>query len=170
MWGPVGSRVGRARVTFASMRFVGLFLVLGLPVACDWTQTETQAQRGPPKKNLEEFSGEEALAHVQAMVDSVPATATELSKDEKTISQTARIFGWKVNSQVSRTTLRAANRVCESIATFAERIAHLPSRLLALRPKEFDTLGLWARTTVAQALACCLNCTVLAQRPDLARK
>src|ERR1700719_3021823 len=101
MSGLVGSRVGPARFTFAAARFAGLLFVLGLSGACDWTQTETQAQRGPQKKIWEEFSGERALAHVQVMVDFGPRPpATEaIEKTRNYLAKQVESFGWKVTRQ-----------------------------------------------------------------------
>jgi glutaminyl-peptide cyclotransferase len=175
MWGPVGSRVGRARVTFASMRFVGLFLVLGLPVACDWTQTETQAQRGPPKRIWEEFSGDEALIHVQAMVDFGPRPpATEaIEKTRNYLTKQLESSGWKVTRQVfTDDTPRGKIEFVNLIATFAGKNS-APSFLVCSHydTKTFDTVRFVGANDGGSSTGVLLELArVLAQRPDLARK
>ena len=175
MWGPVGSRVERARVTFASIRFVGLFLVLGLPGACDRPQTETQAQRGPPKKIWEEFSGDEALAHVQAMVDFGPRPpATEaIEKTRNYLTKHLESSGWKVTRQVfTDDTPRGKIEFVNLIATFAGKNS-APSFLVCSHydTKTFDTVRFVGANDGGSSTGVLLELArVLAQRPDLARK
>jgi glutaminyl-peptide cyclotransferase len=175
MRGPVGSRVGRGRFTFAAMRFAGLLLVLGLPGACDWTQTETQAKRGPQKKIWEEFSGEKALAHAQAMVDFGPRPpATEaIEKTRNYLTKQLETSGWKVTRQAfTGDTPRGKIDFVNLIATFAEKDS-VPSFLVCSHydTKTFDTLRFVGANDGGSSTGVLLELArVLAQRPDLARK
>ena len=175
MWGPVGSRVGRARLTFASMRFAGLFLVLGLLAACDWTKTETQARRAPAKKIWEEFSGEEALAHAQAMVDLGPRPpATEaIEKTRSYLIKHLESSGWKVTRQAfTDDTPRGKINFVNLIATFAGKDS-APSFLVCSHydTKTFDTVRFVGANDGGSSTGVLLELgRVLAQRPDLARK
>src|ERR1043165_225617 len=95
----VRSRDGRARF-FPWMQFIGL-LSLMLLTACHSKRGPQQTQN-PPEKIWEEFSGEKALAHVQAMVDfgpRPPGTDT-IEKTRGYLTKQLALAGWKVTRQV----------------------------------------------------------------------
>ena len=92
-------RARSARSTFPLRRFAGLLLALVLLGACD--RAQTQSQRDSQKKIWEEFSGEKAFAHVQAMVDLGPRPpGTEaIEKCRTYLTKQLELFGWKVARQ-----------------------------------------------------------------------
>jgi glutaminyl-peptide cyclotransferase len=175
MWGAAGSRAGRARLTFVATRVAGLSLAFGLPGACDRTQTENQAQRSPPKKIWEEFSGEKALAHVQAMVDFGPRPpATEaIEKTRDYLTKQLESAGWKVTQQAfTDDTPRGKIAFVNLIATFAGNDS-APSFLACSHydTKTFDTARFVGANDGGSSTGLLLELArVLAQRPDLARK
>ena len=135
-------RARSARSTF--LRFAGLLLAFGLLGACDRAQTQANAQRGPQKKIWEEFSGEKALAHVQAMVDlgPRPSGSEAIEKTRIYLTKQLELSGWKVTRQIfTDTTPRGKVEFVNLIATFAAG-GHAPSFLLCSHydTKTFDTV------------------------------
>jgi glutaminyl-peptide cyclotransferase len=175
MVGPVGSRRGRARFASAAMRATGLLFVLSLAGSCDWTQTETEVQRGPPKKIWEEFSGEKALAHVQAMVDLGPRPpgSEAIEKTRNYLREQLESFGWKVTLQAfSDNTPRGKVEFVNLIATFAGK-DNAPSFLVCSHydTKSFNTVTFVGANDGGSGTGVLLELArVLALRPDLARK
>jgi len=94
----VRSRQGHARFVFAATHFAGLILLSFLSASCDSRSTEVSA---PPKKIWEEFSGERALTHVQAMVDFGPRPpgSEAIEKTRNYLAQQLELSGWKVTRQ-----------------------------------------------------------------------
>jgi glutaminyl-peptide cyclotransferase len=170
--GPFRRRGQRARSTFASLRLAGWLLAFGLPGACDRAQTspERQAQ----KKIWEEFSGEKALAHVQAMVDLGPRPpGTEaIEKTRMYLTKQLELSGWKVTRQpFADNTPRGKVEFVNLVATFGAAAA--PSFLVCSHydTKIFDTAKFVGANDVGSSTGALLELArVLGQRPDLARK
>lgn len=160
MWGPGG-------------RFAGLLLAFGLLGACDRAQTEPQ--RDPQRKIWKEFSGEKALAHVQAMVDFGPRPpATEaIEKTRNYLTRQLELSGWKVTRQIfADDTPRGKVEFVNLIATFAGKDS-TPSFLVCSHydTKTFDTARFVGANDGGSSTGLLLELArVLAQRPDLARK
>ena len=156
-------------------RFAGLLLAFGLLGACDRAQTPTRPQHDPPKKIWEEFSGEKAFAHVQAMVDFGPRPpATEaIEKTRNYLTKQLELSGWKVTRQVfTDTTPRGKIEFVNLIGTFAGKDA-APSFLISSHydTKTFDTATFVGANDGGSSTGVLLELArVLAQRPDLARK
>jgi Zn-dependent M28 family amino/carboxypeptidase len=150
-----------------------LLLALGLLGACD--RAQTQPGRGPQKKICEEFSGEKALAHVQALVDFGPRPpGTEaLEKTRNYLTKQLELSGWKVTRQpFSGTTPRGKVEFVNLIATFAAADA-APSFLVCSHydTKIFDTAKFVGANDGGSSTGALLELArVLAQRPDLAQK
>src|SRR6478735_2209829 len=96
----VESCAGSARFFARVVQFAGLFLVFSLAGACDSKRDQAEAQR-PLQKIWEEFSGEKALAHVQAIVDFGPRPpGTEaIEKTRSYLTKQLESAGWKVTRQ-----------------------------------------------------------------------
>lgn len=159
----------------AAMRVAGLLLACGCLGACGRAQTEAQPQRDSKKKIWEEFSGEKALAHVQAMVDLGPRPpATEAIKKTRTyLTKQLELFGWKVTPQVfTDDTPRGRIEFVNLIAEFAGKGSG-PSFLVCSHydTKTFDTATFVGANDGGSSTGVLLELArVLAQRPDLARK
>lgn len=172
---PFCHRARGARSTFAALRFAGLLLAFGLPGACDRVQTLTQPPRGPQKKIWEEFSGDKALAHVQAMVDLGPRPpGTEAIEKTRTyLTKQLELFGWTVARQAfTDDTPRGKIEFVNLVATFAGT-DRAPSFLVCSHydTKTFDTARFVGANDGGSSTGVLLELArVLAQRPDLARK
>ena len=155
-----------------ALRCAGLLLAFGL-VACD--RAPTQPRRDSQQKIWEEFSGEKALAHVQAMVDLGPRPpGTEaIEKCRMYLTKQLELFGWKVTRQAfSDTTPRGKVEFVNLIATFAGKES-VPSFLVCSHydTKVFDTARFVGANDGGSSTGVLLELArVLAQRPDLARK
>jgi Zn-dependent M28 family amino/carboxypeptidase len=163
MWGPGGSRALRAM----------LIIALGFLAACNRAQTATQ--RDNQKKIWEEFSGEKALAHVQAMVDFGPRPpGTEAIEKTRTyLTKQLEISGWKVTRQAfADNTPRGKVEFVNLIATFAGKES-APSFIVCSHydTKTFDAATFVGANDAGSSTGVLLELgRVLAQRPDLARK
>ena len=190
MWGPGGScapramlvvaasppfchRTRSARSTFAAIRFAGLLLAFGLFGACDRAQTQTQ--RDPQTKIWAEFSGEKALAHVQAMVDLGPRPpGTEAIEKTRTyLTKQLELFDWKVARQpFTQDTPRGKIEFVNLIATFAGKDSAASFLICShYDTKIFDTARFVGANDGGSSTGVLLELArVLARRPDLARK
>ncbi len=157
----------------AALRVAGFFLAFGLLGACD--RAQTGPERNAQKKIWEEFSGEKALTHVQAMVDLGPRPpGTEaIEKTRAYLTRQLELSGWKVTRQpFSDTTPRGKVEFVNLIATFAA-VDLSPSFLVCSHydTKIFDTATFVGANDGGSSTGVLLELArVLAQRPDLARK
>jgi glutaminyl-peptide cyclotransferase len=172
---PFCHRTRSARSTFAVLRFAGLFLAFGLLGACDRTQTQTESRRDPQKKIWEEFSGEKAFAHVQAMVDLGPRPpgSEAIEKTRTYLTSQLEPLGWQVARQsFTENTPRGKVEFVNLIATFAGKDS-APSFLICSHydTKMFDTVRFVGANDGGSNTGVLLELArVLAGRPDLARK
>jgi hypothetical protein len=156
-----------------ALRFAGLLLAFSLLSACD--RAQTGPERNAQKKIWEEFSGEKALAHVQAMVDLGPRPpATEaIEKTRVYLTKQLELSGWKVTRQpFADTTPRGKVEFVNLIATFSAA-DDAPSFLVCSHydTKTFDTARFVGANDGGSSTGVLLELArVLAQRPDLARK
>jgi len=154
-------------------RIAGLVLLFGLLAGCD--RTHPQTERGAPKKIWEEFSGEKALAHVQAMVDFGPRPpGTEaIEKARQYLTKQLELWGWKVTRQTFvDTTPRGKVEFVNLVATFAAA-DRAPSFLVCSHydTKTFDTARFVGANDAGSSTGVLLEMArVLSLRPDLARK
>ncbi len=154
--------------------FRAMFIVaLGLFASCN--RAQTQPPHNNQKKIWEDFSGEKALAHVQAMVDFGPRPpGTEAIEKTRTyLTKQLELFGWKVARQTFKddTPLGKVEFV-NLIATFAAKDT-TPSFLICSHydTKTFDTARFVGANDAGSNTGVLLELArVLAQRPDLARK
>jgi glutaminyl-peptide cyclotransferase len=166
-------RARSARSTFAAIRFGGLLCAFGLLSACD--RTQTQPQRDPQERIWEEFSGEKALAHVQAMVDLGPRPpgSEAIEKTRTYVTKQLELFGWKVRRQAfTEDTPRGRIEFVNVTATFAGKDS-APFFLVCSHydTKIFDTARFVGANDGGSSTGVLLELArVLAQRPDLARK
>jgi glutaminyl-peptide cyclotransferase len=150
-----------------------LLLAVGLFAACD--RATSQAQRNAHPKIWEEFSGEKALAHVQAMVDFGPRPpATEAIEKTRTyLTNQLQSFGWKVERQgFADQTPRGRVNFVNLVATFEGKDAS-PFFLACSHydTKTFDTAQFVGANDGGSSTGVLLELArVFAQRPDLARK
>jgi glutaminyl-peptide cyclotransferase len=162
--------VSSARSVCRSSKSAFAILALALFAACDQASTRQIAQ----KKIWEDFSGEKALAHVQAMVDFGPRPpGTEaIEKTRAYLIKQLEAAGWKVERQnFSDDTPRGKVQFVNLIATFGSQAT--PSFLVC---SHYDTTTFenarfvgandgGSSTGVLVELA-----RVLAENPDLAKK
>jgi glutaminyl-peptide cyclotransferase len=162
---PHRARTARSAVT-------GLFLVSCLLGACDRAQTTP-----PPDSSAkiwEEFSGEKALAHVQAQVDFGPRPpGTEaIEKTREYLAKQLELSGWKVTRQAfTETTPRGKVEFVNLLATFAAA-DRAPSFLVCSHydTKMFDTARFVGANDGGSSTGVLLELArILARRPDLAR-
>ena len=157
-----GSRSARAMFAVAAL----------LLTACD--HGNTQAQRSSQKKIWEDFSGEKALAHVQAMVDIGPRPpgTDAIEKTRNYLVQQLEAAGWKVERQsFSDETPRGKVQFINLIATFGSQAA--PSFLVCSHydTKIFDNARFVGANDGGSSTGVLLEVArVLAERPDLASK
>jgi glutaminyl-peptide cyclotransferase len=156
-----------------ALRCTGLFLAFGLLGACD--RARTKSVPDSQAKIWEEFSGEKALAHVQAMVDLGPRPpGTEaIEKTRMYLAKQLELSGWKVTRQpFTDTTPRGKVEFVNLVATFAAA-DRAPSFLVCSHydTKIFDTARFVGANDGGSSTGVLLELArVLAQRPDLARK
>jgi glutaminyl-peptide cyclotransferase len=166
-------RARSARSTFADIRFIGLFLVFGFLSACDRAPTEPPSDL--TKKIWKEFSGENALAHVQAMVDFGPRPpgTPAIEKTRDYLVKQLELFGWKVTRQAfTDNTPRGKIEFVNLLATYGGKDS-APSFLICSHydTKTFDTARFVGANDGGSSTGVLLELArVLAQRPDLARK
>ena len=134
----------------------------------------TQAQRSSQKKIWEHFSGEKALAHVQAMVDIGPRPpgTDAIEKTRNYLVQQLEAAGWKIERQsFSDETPRGKVQFINLIATFGSQAA--PSFLVCSHydTKIFDNARFVGANDGGSSTGVLLEVArVLAERPDLAGK
>jgi len=151
----------------------GLLLAFGLLPACD--RAQTQARRGPQTKIWEEFSGEKAMAHVQALVDFGPRPpGTEaIEKTRNYLTKQLELSGWKVTRQpFADTTPRGKVEFVNLVATFAAA-DRVPPFLVCSHydTKIFDTAKFVGANDGGSSTGVLLELArILALRPDLAAK
>ena len=124
------------------MRFAALLFALILFAGCN--RPSAQDERDTRRKIWEEFSGENALAHVQAMVDlgPRPVGSEAIEKTRIYLTKQLELLGWKVTRQTfTDTTPRGKVEFVNLLATFAAG-DHAPSFLLCSHydTKTFDTV------------------------------
>jgi hypothetical protein len=157
-------RAGSARSTFASFAFV-------LLAACD--QASTQSPSSSQRKVWEDFSGEKALAHVQAMVDFGPRPpgSEAIEKTRAYLIKQLESAGWKVERQsFSDDTPRGKVQFVNLLATFG---AGAPSFLACSHydTKTFDNARFVGANDAGSSTGVLLELArVLGGRPELASK
>ncbi|HMG05603.1 MAG TPA: M28 family peptidase [Chthoniobacterales bacterium] len=169
------SRKNKRRARSARSTFIGFLLSFVLLGACERAQTATKSRPDNQKKIWEEFSGEKALAHVQAMVDFGPRPpGTEaIEKTRAYLNQQLELFGWKVTRQTfTDDTPRGKVEFVNLIATSPAKDA-APAFLICSHydTKTFDTASFVGANDAGSSTGLLLELArVLAGRPDLARK
>src|SRR5437764_13443111 len=111
-----------ARWVCESSKFAAALLALGILAGCD--RATSESARISQKKIWEDFSGEKALAHVQAMVDFGPRPpGTEaIEKTRAYLIKQLETSGWKVERQsFSDDTPRGTVQFVNLIATFGSQ-------------------------------------------------
>ena len=173
---PKLAREARAlpRLLTASLpiRLASLLIAFGM-TGCDrgLTESEPSAQR----KIWEDFSGEKAFAHVQAMVDlgPRPAGSEAIEKTRAYLTKQLEISGWKVERQgFADETPRGKVEFVNLIATFGGKES-APSFLLCSHfdTKLFDNARFVGANDGGSNTGVLLELArVLALRPELARK
>ena len=153
-------------------RRIALVLAFGVLAACD--RASTESRQDAQKKIWEDFSGEKALAHVQAMVDfgPRPAGSEAIEKTRGYLTKQLELSGWKVERQgFTEQTPRGKVEFVNLLATFGKEAA--PSFLLCSHydTKTFDNARFVGANDGGSNTGLLLELArVLAQRPDLARK
>ena len=155
------------------MRFAGLLLALIVFAGCN--RPSAQNERDTRKKIWEEFSGENALAHVQAMVDlgPRPAGSEAIEKTRIYLTKQLELSGWKVSRQAfTDTTPRGKVEFVNLIATFAA--ANGAPFFLACShydTKTFDTARFVGANDAGSSTGLLLELArILSLRPDLGQK
>ncbi|HEV2840191.1 MAG TPA: M28 family peptidase [Chthoniobacterales bacterium] len=155
------------------MRFAALLFALILFAGCN--RPNPQQERDTRRKIWEEFSGEKALAHVQAMVDLGPRPSGSEAIEQTRIYLTKQLelSGWKVTRQTfTDTTPRGKVEFVNLVATFAAG-DHAPSFLLCSHydTKIFDTVRFVGANDAGSSTGLLLELArVLSLRADLASK
>lgn len=166
-------RARSARSTFVALRVSGLFFTFGLLGACDRAPTQPQADL--TRKIWKEFSGNNALAHVQAMVDFGPRPpgTPAIEKTRDYLVKQLELFGWKVARQpFTNTTPRGKIEFVNLIATYGGKDV-APSFVVCSHydTKTFETATFVGANDGGSGTGALLELArVLALRPDLARK
>ena len=149
-------------------------LALGLSfVGCD--RASTQSPQSPGKKIWEDFSGDKALAHVQAMVEFGPRPpGTEaIEKTRAYLTKQLEFCGWKVERQsFTDETPRGKVEFVNLIATFGGKES-APAFLVCSHydTKTFDTARFVGANDGGSSTGVLIELArVLTGRPDLARK
>jgi len=159
------------RKQIAFLNRVALVLAFTLLVGCERANTQS---RGDQKKIWEDFSGEKALAHVQAMVDFGPRPpgTDAIEKTRAYLIKQLEGAGWKVERQAfSDETPRGKVQFVNLLATFGGQSA--PSFLACSHydTKTFDNARFVGANDAGSSTGVLVELArVLAERPDLARK
>ena len=162
--------VSSARSVCRSSKSAFAILALALFAACDQASTRQIAQ----KKIWEDFSGEKALAHVQAMVDFGPRPpGTEaIEKTRAYLIKQLEAAGWKVERQnFSDDTPRGKVQFVNLIATFGSQAT--PSFLVCSHydTKTFENARFVGANDGGSGTGVLVELArVLAENPDLAKK
>jgi hypothetical protein len=157
----------------AELKGIALVVAFALLAACD--RGNTEPQRSGQKKIWEDFSGEKAFAHVQAMVDfgPRPAGSEAIEKTRAYLMAQLELSGWRVERQsFADDTPRGKVQFVNLIATFGGKES-APSFLLCSHydTKTFDNARFVGANDGGSNTGVLLELArVLAQRPDLARK
>lgn len=144
-----------------------------LLTACH-SKREQQQTQNPPEKIWEEFSGEKALAHVQAMVDFGPRPpgTDAIEKTRDYLTKQLELAGWKVTQQIfTDVTPRGKVQFVNLLATFGEK--NHSSFLVCSHydTKIFDTVQFVGANDGGSSTGVLLEMArVFALRPDLAAK
>lgn len=155
------------------LRSTFALLALVFFAACD--RASTESPQTAQKKIWEDFSGEKAFAHVQAMVDFGPRPpGTEaIEKTRAYLTKQLELFGWKVERQgFEDETPRGKVQFVNLIATFGEKKG-APIFLVCSHydTKTFDAARFVGANDGGSSTGVLLELArVLAERPDLARK
>jgi hypothetical protein len=166
------SNASSARWVCASNRFAAAIFALAILAGCDRVASESAGNNR--KKIWEDFSGEKALAHVQAMVDFGPRPpGTEaIEKTRAYLTRQLEASGWKVERQsFSDDTPRGKVQFVNLVATFGSQAA--PSFLVCSHydTKTFDNAKFVGANDGGSSSGVLVELArVLAERPDLARK
>jgi hypothetical protein len=166
-------RARSARSTFGAIRWSGLFFAFAFLSACD--RAPTQPQTDLTKKIWKEFSGENALGHVQAMVDfgPRPPATPAIEKTRDYLAKQLELFGWTVTRQTfTDTTPRGKIEFVNLIATYGGKDS-APSFIVCSHydTKTFETARFVGANDGGSSTGVLVELArVLAQRPDLARK
>src|SRR5205085_2924055 len=159
-----------ARWVCESNKFAAALLALAILAGCD--RVTSESARVSQKKIWEDFSGDKALAHVQAMVDFGPRPpGTEaIEKTRAYLIKQLETSGWKVERQsFSDDTPRGKVQFVNFIATFGSPPA--PSFLLCSHydTKIFDNARFVGANDGGSSTGALLDVArVLTERPDLA--
>ena len=154
-----------------SSKFAAALLALGILAGCDRATSESARIR--QKKIWEDFSGDKALAHVQAMVDFGPRpSGTEaIEKTRAYLIKQLETSGWKVERQsFSDDTPRGKVQFVNLIATFGSQTA--PSFLGCSHydTKTFDNARFVGANDGGSSTGILIEMArVLAERPALAK-
>ena len=149
------------------------FVALLLLAACDGASTESS--QSAQRKIWEDFSGENALAHTQAMVDfgPRPAGSEAIEKTRGYLTKELERSGWKVDRQgFTAETPRGKVEFVNLIAIFGGKESR-PFFLLCSHfdTKTFDNMKFVGANDGGSNTGVLLEMArVLALRPDLARK
>lgn len=152
--------------------FAVVLLAAALLAACD--RAKTESQQTAHKKIWEDFSGEKALAHVQAMVDFGPRPpgTGAIEKTRTYLIKQLEAVGWKVERQdFSDDTPGGKVQFVNLIATFGSSAA--PSFLVCSHydTKTFDNARFVGANDAGSSTGVLLEVArVLAERPELASK
>jgi glutaminyl-peptide cyclotransferase len=141
---------------------------------CGCNHAKTEAGRSEQRKIWEDFSGDKALAHVQAMVDLGPRPpgSEAIEKTRTYLTRQLESAGWKVERQTfSDDTPRGKVEFVNLVATFAAQSA--PSFLACSHydTKTFDNGRFVGANDAGSSTGVLLELgRVLALRPELASK
>src|SRR5437762_6022297 len=166
------SNASSVRWVCASSRLVAAILALAIRAGCE--RATSESSRNSQKKIWEDFSGDKALAHVQAMVDFGPRPpGTEaIEKTRAYLIKQLETSGWKVERQsFSDDTPRGKVQFVNLIATFGSQAA--PSFLGCSHydTKTFDNARFVGANDAGSSTGVLLELArVLDERPELASK
>jgi glutaminyl-peptide cyclotransferase len=152
--------------------FILAFLAFALLGACD--RPSTQPQQNAGNKIWEDFSGDKALAHVQAMVDLGPRPpgTDAIEKTRAYLTSKLEAAGWKVERQIfSNDTPRGKVQFVNLIATFGKATA--PSFLVCSHydTKTFDNARFVGANDAGSSTGVLVELArVMAERPEVANK
>jgi Zn-dependent M28 family amino/carboxypeptidase len=153
-------------------RSILALLALALLGACD--RASTQTPQSAQKKIWEDFSGDKALAHVQAMVDLGPRPpgTGAIEKTRTYLTSQLEAAGWKVERQAfSNDTPRGKVQFVNLIATFGG--ASAPSFLVCSHydTKTFDNARFVGANDAGSSTGVLVELArVMAQRPQVAKQ
>src|SRR5256714_776283 len=165
------SNASSVRWVCVSSRFAAAILALVILAGCD--RATSESARDNQKKIWEDFSGDKALAHVQAMVDFGPRPpGTEaIEKTRAYLIRQLETSGWKVERQsFSDDTPRGKVEFVNLIATFGNQAT--PSFLACSHydTKTFDNARFVGANDGGSSTGVLVELArVLAERPDLAK-